>query len=194
MVMWPWKHLSPERRRVICLDSVQRARNQPFPKFNNGGILVGLLEKLEQIFSPTRQEKRVGLKEIICKPQKKAFIESFKCAAVGCEYSNVDGSDRQEALLKLKAGQRVRLMWDSGDSGNKKTIYLVRASRGREFSMADCFGRLSDDVAADVIRRLTRDNIVAAAKVEKIVGGTSKRPKLGCVLELSLHQGPKSKK
>jgi hypothetical protein len=54
--------------------------------------------------------------------------------------------------------------------------------------MADCFGRLNDKVAADVIRWLTQERISTAVRVARIVGGTRKRPKLGCLLELSTYR------
>ena len=60
--------------------------------------------------------------------------------------------------------------------------------------MSDCFGRLNDRVAADVIRWLTQENVVTEAQVLKIQGGTPKRPKLGCVMELTAYPGPDPKK
>jgi hypothetical protein len=112
---------------------------------------------------------------------------------VGVEYSNIDGSDRQEALKKIKAGERVRLIWSAGDSGDKDTVYLVRKGLSQELSMPDCFGRLNDKVAADVVRWLTRENRVTGARVVKLTGGTRKRPKLGCILELRTYPGPEEK-
>jgi hypothetical protein len=151
---------------------------------------MGLLHTLEQILIPSRrpQKKIVNLKEIVCKPRKKDWIQTFNTSAVGCEHSNPDGSKRQDALARLKAGEKVRLLWDGGDTGNKKTIYLVRGPRTQQLSISNCFGRLNDKVAGDVIRWLTRDSIATTAKVIKIVGGTAKRPKLGCVIELSTYQ------
>jgi hypothetical protein len=151
---------------------------------------MGLLHTLEQILIPSRrpQKKIVNLKEIVCKPRKKDWIQTFNTSAVGCEHSNPDGSKRQDALARLKAGEKVRLLWDGGDTGNKKTIYLVRGPRTQQLSISNCFGRLNDKVAGDVIRWLTRESITTTAKVIKIVGGTAKRPKLGCVIELSTYQ------
>lgn len=154
---------------------------------------MGILNTLEQMFIPSRRPVRMGLKEIVCKPRKKDFIESIRTSATGSEYNNPDGSDRQIALQKLKVGERVRLMWDAGETGQKKTIYLVRGGKSQRFSMSDCFGRLNDKMAADVIRWLTKENITTSAKVVKIVGGTRKRPKLGCILELSTYRGPEQK-
>ena len=153
---------------------------------------MGLIDTLEQILIPSKRTKkeRIGLKEIVCKPKAKNLVQTFKTSAVGCEYSNMDGSERQLALEKLKAGERVRLLWDAGKDGNKKTLYLVRGSR----SIGDCFGRLNDKVAADVIRWLTQDQVSTTARVAKIVGGTRKRPKLGCVIELSTYRMPERKK
>jgi hypothetical protein len=151
---------------------------------------MGLLNTLERLLIPGKSPKKqiVNLKEIVCKPRKKDWVQTFNASAVGCELSNPDGSKRQEALARLKAGEKVRLLWDGGESGNKKTIYLVRGPRTQQLSITNCFGRLSDKVAADVIRWLTRDSIATTAKVIKIVGGTAKRPKLGCVVELSTYQ------
>ena len=148
---------------------------------------MGLLNTLERLLIPGKSPKKqiVNLKEIVCKPRKKNWVQTFNASAVGCELSNPDGSKRQEALAKLKAGEKVRLLWDGGESGNKKTIYLVRGPRTQQLSISNCFGRLSDKVAADVIRWLTRNSIATTAKVIKIVGGTAKRPKLGCVVELT---------
>ena len=86
------------------------------------------------------------------------------------------------------------MIWDAGESGTKTTVYLVRKGKSQELSMPDCFGRLNDKTAADVTRWLTQDNIVTAAHVVKITGGTRKQPKLGCVLELRTYPGPKKKK
>jgi hypothetical protein len=151
---------------------------------------MGLLNTLERLLVPgKRPEKQiVNLKEIVCKPRKKDWIQTFNTSAMGCEHSNPDGSKRQEALAKLKVGEKVRLLWDGGETGSKKMIYLVRGPKTQELSISNCFGRLSDKVAGDVIRWLTRDNITTTAKVIKIVGGTAKRPKLGCVIELSTYR------
>ena len=152
---------------------------------------MGLLNTLEQLLIPSKRPKKetIGLKEIICKPKKKNRVQTFRTAAVGCEYSNPDGSDRQDAVHKLKVGQKVRLLWDAGESGHKKTIYLS-CGRARTFSMSDCFGRLNDKTAADVIRWLTQDKMTTSATVADVVGGTRKRPKKGCVLELSTYKVP----
>jgi hypothetical protein len=129
----------------------------------------------------------VNLKEIVCKSKKKDFVQTFNTSAVGCEYSNPDGSERQEALAKAKVGEKVRLLWDAGEKGNKKMIYLVRGPSTQQLNISNCFGRLNDKVAGDVIRWLTQESIATTAKVAKIVGGTRKRPKLGCVIELSTY-------
>jgi len=156
---------------------------------------MGLLEKLEQLLNKApREEMRVELKEIFCKPGGRDFIEKFNTAASGCQYSNPDGSSRQEALRKLKIGERVRLVWHAGSAGGKNIVYLVRRGKGQELSMPDCFGCLNDKIAARVVRWLTRDNIVTAARVVRITGGTRKQPRMGCVLELTTYPGPVEKK
>ena len=157
---------------------------------------MGLLRSLERIFVPGRKtrEKHVELKEIFCKRKDDDYIQKIRTAATGCAYSNPDGSERQEALQKIKVGSKVRLIWDAGESGNKTTVYLVRKGGRHELSMPDCFGRLNDKIAADVTRWLTHDNIVTSANVVKITGGTRKNPKLGCVLELRTYPGPKKKR
>jgi hypothetical protein len=153
-----------------------------------------LLKTLERIFTPGADKSvQVDLKEIYCKRKDSNFIKKFNTPAIGTEYSNPDGSERQESLKKLKAGQRVRLIWDAGSAGNKNVVYLVRKGKNQELSMSDCFGRLNDKVAGEVVKWLTRENVLTAAKVAKLTGGTRKRPKLGCILELTTYPGPKPK-
>ncbi|MFC1505133.1 hypothetical protein ACFL5W_01310 [Thermodesulfobacteriota bacterium] len=157
---------------------------------------MGLLDKLEGIFVPSRRPKQiqVDLKEIYCKRKDDDYIKRFRTAAVGTAYRNPDGSDRQTALKKLKQGAKVRLIWDAGASGNKNTVYLVCSGRARrELSLPDCFGRLNDKVAADVIRWMTKEGVITAAKVADITGGTPKHPNLGCVLELTTYPAPPKK-
>ena len=151
-----------------------------------------LLRTIERMFIPGRRdrEKHVQLKEIFCKRKDDDYIKRFRTPAAGCEHSNPDGSQRQDALRKIKPGEKIRLIWDSGDSGNKTTVYLLRKGMSRELSMPDCFGRLNDKSAADVTSWLSQDNIVTAAKVVKITGGTRKNPRLGCLLELTTYPGP----
>ncbi len=156
---------------------------------------MGLIDTLEHLLIPSKRSKseRINLKEVMCKPKKRDFIVSFRTPAVGCEYKNIDGSERQEALEQLKEGERVRLLWDAGKDGTKKTIYLVRGRHTQAFSMTNCFGRLNDKAASDVIRRLTQEQIATTAHIAKIVGGTRKKPKLGCLLELSTYRTSESK-
>ena len=155
---------------------------------------MGLLHTLERLLNKSpEKEQVVELKEIFCQPKGRKPVEQFRTAAVGCQYSNLDGSSRQDALQKLKTGEKVRLIWNSGSSGGKDRIYLLRGGRGQELSMPNCFGRLDDKIAAKVIRWLTRDNIVTAARVVKITGGVRRQPRLGCVLELTTYPGPKEK-
>ena len=150
---------------------------------------MGILQSLEQIFIPSKRVKteHVNLKEIYCRRKDDDFIRQFRTAAVGTRYANPDGSDRQAALKKLKPGEKVRLIWDAGSPSNRQIVYLVCGGRTRELSMADCFGRLNDKAAADVVRWLNRDNITTSATVVKVVGGTRKRPDLSCVLELTAY-------
>ena len=156
---------------------------------------MGLIDTLERLLIPSkRSEKRtVGLKEIVCKPRKKNLVQTFRTSAAGCEYTNPDGSERQEALSRVKAGEKIRLLWDSGESGNKKTVYLVRGPRTQRFSISNCFGRLDSKVAEDVVHWLTQESIATTARVVKVVGGTRKRPKLGCILELSAYHVPEKR-
>ncbi|MBW1776087.1 MAG: hypothetical protein JRI76_11980 [Deltaproteobacteria bacterium] len=152
-----------------------------------------LIERLERIFLPSRaaDEVQVDLKEIFCKRKDEGYVKRLRTPAIGCAYRNLDGSDRQKALAKLKVGERVRLIWGSSQEKKDPVVYLVKKGGGRQLNMADCFGRLSDKVAADVIRMMTRDNIVTSARVVRITGGTRKNPKKGCILELSMYPGPK---
>lgn len=151
---------------------------------------MGLLDILERMFMPSRKAERIDLKEITGKPRGEP-IHTVRTAVVGCTYSNPDGSDRQETLEKLKPGQRVRLILDAG----KNVVYLLRHRHTgtHQLAMPDCFGRLEDKVAANVIRWMNQDNVVTLGKIVKITGGTRKRPKLGCVLELNAYPGPKKK-
>jgi hypothetical protein len=157
--------------------------------------ILGMLEKIFLKSKEKSEEVRVDLKEIVCKPKKKLFIEKFRTTAVGTEYGNPDGSRRQDALKKVKEGNKVRLVWRKGESGSKDIIYLVNggAGIGREMIMSNCFGRLDDKTAASVIHCLTKENIMTSARVLKITGGTQKRPKLGCILELETYHGPEEK-
>lgn len=155
---------------------------------------MGILEALERTLLNKAKTEKVPLKEIVCKRKDGDFINRFNTAAVGCEYTNPDGSERQDALKKLKEGERIRLIWDSGDANKKDIVYLVRRGKGREISMPDCFGRLNDKVAADVVRWLNQEETLTSAVVSRITGGTRRRSKLGCVLELTTYPSPDAKK
>jgi len=154
---------------------------------------MGLLELFERILGTSRQEKRIDFKEILCKRKGDDYIKKIKTPVVGSDHKNIDGSERQNALKKLKKGEKVRLLWNTGDSGNKRIIYLLRSGGTHELAMSDCFGRLNDTVAGDIIRWMTRENIVTTANVVKLTGGTRKRPKQGCVLELRTYPAPDQK-
>lgn len=154
---------------------------------------MGLIDILESILTPRKEKKRVDLKEIYCRRKDDDFIRRFNTTVVGGDLRNVDGSDRQEAMNKLKVGQKVRMILESGEGGKKDKIHLLLGGRSQELDISQCFGRLSDKVTADVVRWLNRDNIVTTASVVKLTGGTRKRPKLGCVLQLTTYPGPKKK-
>jgi hypothetical protein len=157
---------------------------------------MGLLNLIESVLFRSKnvsKEVQVALKEIICKRKKKDFIDKFRTRAVGTEYSNPDGSRRQDAIQQVKEKDKVRLVWAEGQSGSKDIVYLVKGGIGRELVMSNCFGRLDDKIASQVIHWLNKENIVTAARVVKITGGTPKNPKLGCILELETYQGPKEK-
>ena len=154
---------------------------------------MGILDALEKMLVGRRAPaEHIALKEIVCKRRGKKPLDTVKTNAVGTGYSNPDGSSRQNALEKLKPGDSVRLIWKDDGPGSKALVYLVRKGRSKEVAMSDCFGRLNDRVASDVIRWLTQDNVVTEAKVLKIVGGTPKRPKRGCVIGLTTYPGPQS--
>ena len=151
---------------------------------------MGLIDILEKILVKPRRGTRVNLKEIYCNRADDDFIKSFRTTVAGSEYSNVDGSERQATLQKLKVGEKVRLIWEGGESGSKDKIYVLRGGKDRELAIPDCFGLLNDKVTRDVIQWLSREKIITSAQVVDITGGTSKRPKLSCVLELRTYPGP----
>jgi hypothetical protein len=151
---------------------------------------MGLREVLERIFIQPRHEKQVDLKEIYFKTKGLQALDTFRTTAVGTEYTNPDSSDRQQPLQKLKEGESVRLIWQPGGPEKKDTVYLVRGGHHQKLSMVNCFGRLNNKMAGNVVKWLTQENILTTAKIAKIVGGTRKKPKLGCVVELTTYQGP----
>ena len=157
---------------------------------------MGLLDTLERLLKvkPAPKAERVDLKEIYCKRRQKNLVQTFRTNVVGAAYKNIDGSDRQAALQKLKAGEKVRLIWDAGRTGNQTIVYLFRGGKAQKLAIPDCFGRLNDKVAADVIRWLHQDNIASAATVVNVTGGTRKRPKLSCVIELATYHAPTPKR
>ena len=157
---------------------------------------MGILELLERAFLPLRRppKVKVDLKELFCDPRGRQPLEKLRTAAVGVTYNNIDGSSRQDALKKLKVRDRVRLISNADRAESQEVVYLVLGGKGGRLSMRDCFGRLNDKTAADVVRRATRENITTAATVASLVGGTRKRPKLGCVLELASYPGPEPQK
>jgi hypothetical protein len=155
--------------------------------------LLDLIESVLFRSKTVSKEVHIPLKEIICKRKKKDVIEKFRTTAVGTEYSNPDGSHRQDAMKKIKEKDKIRLVWSEGQSGSKDIVYLVKGGIGRELVMSNCFGRLDDKTAAQVIQWLNKENIVTAGRIIKITGGTPKHPKLGCILELETYQGPKEK-
>jgi len=83
---------------------------------------MALIDRFEALFGTLRkeEEEHVDLKEIFCKRKDDGFIKRVRTAAVGCEYSNTDGSERQDSLSQLKAGEKVRLIWGATGSGAKK--------------------------------------------------------------------------
>ncbi len=138
------------------------------------------------------EKKRVDLKELLGTPKKSSeCIKTIRTPAAGVEHTNMDGSERQKALEKMKAGEKVRMIWDAE---GKNSIYLLRGGKMKRLNLADCFGKLNSKVAADVIRWMTKENIIASATVANIVGGTRKRPKLGCVIELKVYETPEKEK
>lgn len=150
---------------------------------------MGLLDILERTFVPSRTPRsvKVDLKELFCDPRGRPPLKTIRTAAVGVAYNNIDGSKRQDALRKLKVGDRVRLIWNADRGEKREVVYLVLEGKGRRLSMRDCFGRLNDKVAAEVVRGAMQENVMTAATVVDLVGGTRKRPRLGCVLELTCY-------
>jgi hypothetical protein len=146
---------------------------------------MGILDTLERLLTPGRRTTRqVDLKEIYCKRKDDGYLKRFRTAAVGTAYRNVDGSDRQQALETLKVGQRLRLVWDVR---KENKILLLKRGGGAQLDISRCIGRLDDKVAAEVLHGINQETHVPTARVAKITGGTRKRPKLGCVVELSIY-------
>jgi hypothetical protein len=154
---------------------------------------MGILNSFERVLGigrPPAEATRVALKEIFCNRRDGEYIKRFRTAAAGTQYHNPDGSDRQAALTKIKVGDRVRLIWEAGDGGKIEKVHLLRRGRRKQLNMPDCFGRLDDKTAADVVRWLNKDRIATAARVVSITGGDRKKAKLGCVLELTTYPMP----
>jgi hypothetical protein len=146
---------------------------------------MGLIDTLENLLVPGRRSARqVDLKEIYCKRKDPGFLKRFRTAAVGTAYRNVDGSQRQSAIEGLKVGERLRLVWDLR---KENKILLLRGGGGAQVDISRCIGRLDDKVAAEILRGVGQETRVPTARVAKITGGTRKRPRLGCVVEVSIY-------
>lgn len=154
---------------------------------------MGILEAFERLIGLSRQEERVDFKEILCNRWDGQYIKQFRTTAAGSHHKNIDGSERQHALGKLKEGGKVRMLLTTAEKGTKRNIYLIRGDKRQELDISECFGRLNDSVAADVIRWLTHDRVVTAARIFKLTGGTRKKPKLGCILECRTYPAPEEK-
>lgn len=133
--------------------------------------------------------KRLEFKEFYGDPQTTGYKKKFKTKAVGVTMPNMDGSDRQEVIEALKPGQKVRLVWDENNEYDSNAIMLFpyEDSGTNRVKAYDQFGFLKRDLAADVVRWVTKEDFSVYAEVSKILGGTEDAPTLGCLLEITVY-------
>ena len=152
-----------------------------------------VIKFFKKMLGGSKKKGQGGVKEIFCSLVGDTYLKKFKTTAIDSEQKNLDGSDPQEAINKLKIGEKVRLIWDADSTEDTHVVYLLRSGEGDQLSMADCFGRLNVNVATQVIRGVSGGDTMTEARVNKIAGGTRKRPMLSCVLEITTYPAPEKK-
>jgi hypothetical protein len=114
------------------------------------------------------------------------YIKKFKTKVVGVTHENVDGSSRQDAIGRLRVGQKVRLVWEKDNPHDPNAILLFPGTTGN-VKMKDCVGYLKADLAADMVNWVTNTDWCVYAEVAEILGGYEGADTLGCLLEITVY-------
>jgi len=116
------------------------------------------------------------------------YIKKFKTKAVGVTYENIDGSSRQEAIRRVRVGQKVRLAWDKENPHDSNAILLFPSDGSDRVKMRNCIGYLNARLAADVVDWVINKDRYVYAEVAEILGGYGDLETVGCLLEITVYK------
>ena len=128
----------------------------------------------------------ISYAEFLGDRRETGYIKKFKSKVVGVTHENVDGSSRQEAIRRLRVGQKVRLAWEKENPHDPNAILLFPGTTGN-VKMNNCIGYLNANLAADVVNWVTNKDWCIYAEVAEILGGYEGADTLGCVLEIIVY-------
>ena len=132
------------------------------------------------VFSKNLQAPQTELAKFKTIPGEKPhgkIIRSFKTKVVGVTFDNLDGSSRQQAIRKLKPGDRLQLAWYPDSPHDPNAIMVFGKGSMSELDMSTCIGHIKADLAADMVEWFKDENIEGIyAVVDEIVGGTNDKP------------------
>lgn len=147
-------------------------------------IVVGII--LFFVFKKKTKNKKILLKMIPGEETENPF-RNISTKVVGVTYKNLDGSSRQNAIKKLKPGQRLQLAWNQNDPYDSNAILVFGEGNLEHADMSTCIGHLKADLAADVVSWIRSNEYEGIyAEVYKIIGGDKDRPRVGCLIDLML--------
>jgi len=132
------------------------------------------------------ETQTVKLCEFFGDPQATNYIKKFKTMAVGVSKNNADGSSRQEAIKRLRKGQKVRLVWDKNNSYDPNAVMLFPNETDMFLDMQ--FGFLKTDLAADVVKWVTQEDKSVYAEVAQKKRKTEDFPFSGVLLEITVYK------
>lgn len=141
----------------------------------------------EQLREPEPNSYRVFLEPIFGeKPEKDSHEIITK--VVGVTFDNIDGSSRQQAIKRLKVGDRVQLVMNPNDPYDKNAIMVFGKGSIEHVEIPDCIGHLKADLAADVHDWAKDDSLEGIyAEVHRLTGGTRDKPTRGCVIKMMIY-------
>jgi len=144
--------------------------------------------------TPPPRETIVRFQEIVSDYPRHSIMRRIPTKVAGVSYDNFDGSSRQEAIKRLKVGQKVRIAHHTNNEHHENALALFAGTNAESYkdqpplALKEQIGWVKSDLADDLVAwEAGPDGMQLYAEVEEVMPPSAGCPSFGVRVAIYVH-------
>ncbi|KAF0234080.1 MAG: hypothetical protein FD177_992 [Desulfovibrionaceae bacterium] len=144
--------------------------------------------------TPPPRETVVRFQEIVSDYPRHSIMRRIPAKVAGVSHDNFDGSSRQNAIKRLKVGQKIRIAHHTNNEHHENALGLFSGSDAESYkdqpplALKDQIGWVKSDLADDMVAwEAGPDGMQLYAEVEEVMPPSAGCPNYGVRVSIYIH-------